>query len=349
MRILIARLSSIGDVLTATPIARALRERFPEGYLAWVAEEPSRQLLEHNPYLDEVLPWPGLQRWRRLARAGQGLQALREWRDATRELRARRFDVALELHGLMKSALVCWLSGAPRRIGPTTGREGSRLLMTEGTVWNRNITRTTAGYLGMLKPLGVEHDDFDMTLVLTAQERAFARSFLADQGVSDQDPVAAFCAATTRPQKHWIEGYWSSLADALWETFGMRSLVLGGPGDTGLAQRIQARAQAPVLSAAGRTSLREAAALIERAQLCIGVDTGLMHAGIAVRTPTIALFGSTPSQRLTDEPNVLALNRHLSCAPCYRRPTCAGRFDCMREIRVADVMRAAARLLEGRT
>lgn len=346
VRILIVRLSSIGDVLMATPVARALRERYPDGFLAWIAEDPGREWLQGNPYLDQVIRWPSAREWRKLARGG-GYRLWQTWREHVRRLRALRFDVALELHGLLKSALVCWWSRAPRRIGPTEAREGSRWLMTEHRPFNRDTTRTTAYYSTLLAPLDVQRYDLDMTLVLTEEERRWARSYLNRFGVQEGDPLAVFCPATTRPQKHWIEDYWASLAGALGREWGMRSLVLGGPADVALAQRLQARAGPYLLSAAGQTTLRQAAALIERAQLCVGVDTGLMHAGIAVKTPTVALFGSTPSRRLQDEPNVIALNRHLPCAPCYRHPTCQQRYDCMRQITVEDVLRAARHLLGG--
>ena len=347
MRILIVRLSSIGDVLMATPVARALRNRYPDSFMVWIAEDPGREWLLGNPYLDQVLRWPSAREWRTVWRTGRVYRLLRTWQERVRELRAYRFDVALDLHGLLKSALICWWSQAPRRIGPTEAKEGSGWLMTEQSLFNRDITRTTASYSTLLAPLDVRTYDFEMTLVLTEEERRFARSYLNRFGVREGDPLAVFCPATTRPQKHWIEEYWAPLANALWQEWGMRSLVLGGPADVPLAQRLQAQAGPSLLSAAGQTTLRQAAALIQQAHLCVGVDTGLMHAAIAVKTPTVALFGSTPSRRLQDEPNVIALNRHLPCAPCYRHPTCQQRYDCMRQITVQDVLRAARHLLGG--
>ncbi|HIE51960.1 MAG TPA: glycosyltransferase family 9 protein [Armatimonadetes bacterium] len=353
MRILIVKLSSIGDVLMATPVAQALREQYPRAFIAWLVEEAFQDVVQGNPYLDEVLVWPRQSLWEPLLRGGRWGTLIRELGRFQQQLRTYRFEVALDLQGLLKSALLAWLSGAPRRLGPAGAREGSQLLYTERLYDQPELTRTKL-YLGLIEPL-VPFRDLPMTLPLGEGDRAFAGEFLTAHGVDEDTPLAALCPTTTRPQKQWVEDYWADLVLALGEQLGMRSVVLGGPKDRALAERLRAKVQErrakgkggdfPLLSAVGQTTLKQAGALIERAQVCMGVDTGLMHFGLAVGTPTIALFGSTSPRRLGDEPNVIVLNRHLSCAPCGRHPTCQGRYDCMRGITVEEVLTAAKQLL----
>ncbi|MCX8053926.1 MAG: glycosyltransferase family 9 protein, partial [Armatimonadetes bacterium] len=127
-RILIVRLSAIGDVLMATPVARALRKAFPQSYIAWVVEKKAADIVIGNPYLDDVIVWErtrGRSVASRVLNFAKGLWFLRN------ELRSRDFDVCLDLQGLLRSALVCWLSGAARRIGFADGAEGSVLFYND--------------------------------------------------------------------------------------------------------------------------------------------------------------------------------------------------------------------------
>ncbi|HEY0877970.1 MAG TPA: glycosyltransferase family 9 protein, partial [Zeimonas sp.] len=128
-RILIVRTSAIGDVVFASPLAAALRRTWPDAYIAWAVEPGIDALVANDPAIDECIVWPKKQ-WRTLLRSGRLVALVREIRRFRTLLRERRFDLALDLHGLAKSAFLAWLSGAPRRIG-LGAREGSAHLVTE--------------------------------------------------------------------------------------------------------------------------------------------------------------------------------------------------------------------------
>jgi heptosyltransferase I len=156
----------------------------------------------------------------------------------------------------------------------------------------------------------------------------------------------ALCPFTTRPQKHWPDAYWPELARLLGEAGLGRCVVLGGPGDRAQADALVAQMPSGSLSLAGATALPDLPAWLSQAALVIGVDTGLTHIGIAVGTPTIALFGSTcPYTRGADSP-LAVLYDALPCAPCKRRPTCDGAYTCMRQLTPQRVAHAARGLLE---
>jgi heptosyltransferase-1 len=174
---------------------------------------------------------------------------------------------------------------------------------------------------------------------LYAQEQITARQL--DSG------YLVFCPFTTRPQKHWFEDRWVELADRLLADLGLIPVLLGGPADRDAAQRIQEQVKGRLINLAGVTSLTQAAALIDRAALLIGVDTGLTHMGIAFSRPTLALFGSTCPYQETTRENALVLYHKLDCSPCKRNPTCEGRFDCMRAISVDEVAGQASRLVKS--
>ena len=340
MKILIVRLSAIGDVVMASPLIRALRDKYPEAHIAWLVQAEAVPLLAANPRLDEVIVWPRGE-WQRLWRArryGKLFSAIRAFR---RELRARDFDLVLDIQGLMKSGLLAWMTGAAERVG-LGSREGSARLMTRVVDKPRGDKRIGSEYRRMAEALGLNAEPFEMDLALSAEDQRFADDFIAEHDLSSG--YAVICPFTTRPQKHWVESRWPELVAGLREELCLPVAMLGGPGDREAAGRIAADSTA-LINAVGQTSLSQAAVLISRARLLVGVDTGLMHMGIAFAVPTIAIFGSTCPYLDTGRDNTRILYKALDCSPCRRRPSCEGRFDCMQQIGVEEVLSNARELL----
>lgn len=341
--ILIIRLSAIGDVVMASPLIDALRRAHPDAHIAWLAQPDCAALLEAHPGLDEVIVWPrGL--WVRLWRERRLGALWREVRRLRRELRARRFDLALDLQGLAKSGLPARLSGARERVG-LGSREGSALLMTRVLPRGGDPRVIGSEYRFLAESLGLPLDGFAMRVALEEADRAFARDLLRQAAISGG--YAVVCPFTTRPQKHWLEDRWGELIPRLRAELGLPVVVLGGPGDRDAAARIVAAAGAGVVDAVGRTTLRQAGALIEGAALLVGVDTGLTHMGVAFAVPTVALFGSTVPYLDTGRESARVLYHRLECSPCRRSPTCGGRYDCMRAIETGEVLAAARRAMRA--
>jgi heptosyltransferase-1 len=332
-RLLIVRLSAIGDIVMASPLIGALRAAYPDAYIAWLAQPECVALLEKNPELDEVIAWPRGD-WQRLWRERRFSALASAVRAFRRELRARRIDTAIDVQGLLKSGLLAWLSGAPERVG-LGSREGSRWLMTRVVPKGGDPQRIGSEYLYLAEQLGLPAKNFAMQIAVDAEDRRFAADYVASNGMADG--YAVVCPFTTRPQKHWFEERWTELAGRIRTELGLSVIVLGGPGDVEAARRITAAAEDGIASAAGQTSLREAAALIEGAALLVGVDTGLSHMGIAFGVPTVALFGSTVPYLDTTRANARVIYHRLACSPCRRNPTCGGAYTCMREIGVEEV------------
>lgn len=343
MNILLVRLSAIGDIVFASPIIAALRRAYPAAHIAWLVQPEYRALLDRHPDLNEVIVCP-LGHWRRLLherRLGELGSSVRTLRGVLRE---RRFDLAIDLQGLLKSGALAWLSGAPRRIG-LGSREGSRWLMTETVPRGGDPQRIGSEYLYLAERLGLPTDGFAMAVHYDEDEAAFADRLIADRGLGAG--FATLCPFTTRAQKHWFEEQWTRLAARITEDLGLTPVLLGGPGDREAARRIQAAASTPLLDLVGGTSLTQAAALIDRASLLVAVDTGLGHMGIALGTPSLLLFGSTRPYLVTGRVDARVLYHPLPCSPCKRRPTCGGAFTCMGLIEVDEVI-AAARAVLGR-
>lgn len=340
--LLIVRLSAIGDIVFASPLIAALRQQWPEAHIAWLVQPECAALLDQHPDLDTVIVCP-LRHWQRLWRAHRYAELWASVRTLRANLRHYDFDLALDLQGLLKSGLLTWLSGARERIG-LGSREGSQWLMTRRLPRGGDVRLIGSEYRFLAATLGLPNaDDFKMAVYYSAADALAADLVIARESLANG--YAVLCPFTTRPQKHWFEDRWAHLAQRLRAELGLIPVLLGGPSDGDAARRIVAAADEHLINLVGQTSLTEAAALIDRAALLIGVDTGLSHMGIACETPSVLLFGATCPYLETTRANARVLYQPRPCSPCKRHPTCNGRFDCMQALIVEDILRQADAVL----
>ncbi|MCC7546715.1 MAG: glycosyltransferase family 9 protein [Burkholderiales bacterium] len=341
-RILVVRTSAIGDIVFSSPLAAALRRSYPRAHLCWLVEEGLQELIAADPAIDEVLTWQRRQ-WRELWRArryGSLLTAIGALRT---RLHAHRFDVALDLQGLLKSGVLTRLSSAPVRIG-LNSREGSRLLMTEVVSGHGHIERIGSEYQHLARALGLQHEQFVPALHAPAQAQAALPSLMAAHELAP-DAYAVIAPFTTRPQKHWFDDAWRDLAQSVRARLGLPVVMLGGPAERARAEALHGH-RPDIIDLVGATGLGEAMALISRARVVIGVDTGLTHMGIGFGRPTVALFGSTRPYLDTGRENARVIWLGLACSPCRRHPTCAGAFTCLRGITPQMVLEEMLQVLE---
>jgi heptosyltransferase-1 len=338
--ILVVRLSAIGDVVFASPLVHALRQRYPKARISWLVQPESKALLEYHPELDEVIVWPRAI-WESLWKQYQWQSLWREVIAFRNTLRSKDFDLALDVQGLLKSGILTWLSGARQCIG-LGSREGSQWLMNECVEKGGNPLRIGSEYHFLAQQLELPIDKFEMHVGLAEEDRAFA-----DEHIGKYDLSRGFvviCPFTTRPQKHWFNHSWGQLIDEVVKLWDLPVIMLGGPGDRAAAAQITSSYPEQLISLVGDTSLRQAAAVIARGALVVGVDTGLTHIGIAMNRPTLCLFGSTRPYQQTTHENAQVIYHPRSCSPCKRKPTCQGSFDCMADIKVGEIIDRASQL-----
>jgi lipopolysaccharide heptosyltransferase I len=278
-RILIVRLSAIGDVIHGVPVLCALREALPDAFLAWVVEGRAADVLEGHPALDALIRVP--RGW--LKSPGE------VWR-LRRQLRALEFDTTIDLQCLTKSAIAARLSGAPRRIGKggSDGRELSR--------WFHNELVACGGdhviehYLELLAPLGISSPGVRFDLSERAEDGRFADELLRSNGLT-AGGFAIMNPGAGWPSKIWPAERYGAVAQHLAKTQGLASLAAWGvPSELPLAERIVATSGAQARLAPATTIL-QLAALCRRAALFVGSDTGPMHLAVAVGTSTLSLHG----------------------------------------------------------
>lgn len=283
-RILIVRLSAIGDAIHGMPVACALRARFPEAFLAWAVEDRAAALLQGHPALDELIVLP-----RGWLKSVGGVLRLR------RRLRAARFDVALDVQGLTKSALLAWLSGAPRRIGyaGAAGRELSQWL-------NNELVETTGPhmidrYVQLLRPLGIESPEVRFDLPEHEADRAAAEQIVRQTGLSEGFVIVN--AGAGWPSKLWPAERYALLSAHLGRAWGLPTLaVWGNAVERARAERIASGSDG-FARLAPETSLTVLAALARRAKLFVGSDSGPLHLAAAVGTPCVGLYGPWPREK----------------------------------------------------
>ncbi len=335
--ILMIRLSAIGDIIMASPLIRAMRQRYPTAQLVWLVQEEYAALLTAHSQLDAVIAWPK-QRWIRLFRQRRWLTLLHEISAFIRLLRHYQFDLALDVQGLFKSAIWAWISGAKRRIG-INAREGSQWLMTEVLSCDRNQPRISSEYRQLAAYLDLATEPFALDIEIAIPDQQEAADLLRQVGI--RGDFIAFCPFTTRPQKHWPWAHWIALSQRLREKMAWPCIVLGGSHDQAVADELVAHSKGAITAhLAGRTSLPQAIAVLSKARLVIGVDTGLTHGALSQRVPTIALFGSTRPYQDTGISDSRVLYQALPCSPCRRHPTCGGAYTCMHLITEAEVLLA---------
>jgi heptosyltransferase-1 len=342
-RILIIRPSSMGDIVMASPMLRILRNAYPGASIAWLADPAWIDLLRFNPDIDEVISWDKA-RWKGLWKKGRLYALLREIMRFSEEMHSRRFDLALDAQGLIRSRILARLSGAGERVG-FDSREPGRFLMTRIISCGPDNKRMGSEYDHMMRELGIPPSPFLPNLVLPEEDMTAARQAIRKAGI--RGGYAAICPFTTRPQKHWVRERWGDLAMAIRRDFGIPLVMLGGPEDRKESVVIGSYASDKLFDFTGRLTLAQSSAVIKESALAIGVDTGLTHLAVAFGRPTVALFGATCPYLHSENERALVLYRKLPCSPCRRRPTCEGDFTCMKKIRVGDVLEAARRVLKN--
>lgn len=332
-RILIVRISALGDIVFCTSLLEGLRRAHPDAHISWLAKPGFGSVLEADPRLNQMLHLP--------VGAPDSLVGLR---GAMRLLRAQPpYDWVIDAQGLLKTRLLARMAPGARRIG-FKSKEPGAVLLDELHAKGGRVDFISSEYRYLAQQLtGADPGPPRLLPGPEAGERA--DRLLRDAGL--EPGFVALCPFTTRPQKHWVERNWGELAQRLSAAGLGRCAILGGPGDRAAAQRIMASMPPSSVDLVGATRVAELPALIERAGLVIGVDTGLTHIGIAVRRPVVALFGSTcPYTAGADSP-LKVMYDALPCAPCKRSPTCNGAYTCMSGLTPARVVHEAAQLLGG--
>ncbi|HHU51751.1 MAG TPA: glycosyltransferase family 9 protein [Firmicutes bacterium] len=314
-RILIIRLSAIGDVIETLPAVHALRQRRPNAYIGWILEEASYSLLQGHPEIDRFFIFPKKEiknavRQRNFKKVKNLLDRVKE------ELKQERFDLALDMHNLFKSGVVALLSGAEERIGYGRYREGSRFFLTRQIPPPKSEMHFVDWQMNLVQRLGVEYRNKEFILPDFSKEEQTIRGFLADHKITER----YFCLApgTSWPNKCWTAQGMAAIADRL-SAYG-KVVLIGSTQDKALAEEVSSLMKTRPVDAVEKLNLREVAVLLRQAELYIGGDTGPMHLAVAVGTQVVAWFGPTsPAKTGPYQENAAVIQAGYPCQPCLKR------------------------------
>jgi len=337
-RVLIVKLGALGDIVHAIPVAAALRRAHPAARIDWLVSAKHRGILDLVPVIDRRLVIND-----RGAGAGGGIL------DAIRELRRGQYDVALDLQGLVKSAVFARSSGAERVVGFASHylRERfARPFYTEvydpggAGIYGAGERHVVFTNLGLLERLGIHAvaPEFPIDRV----ESAVA----ADISARTAGRYALLNPGAAWPTKRWEPARLAGVAAALREQHALASVVIWGPGEEALAREVVAASSgAAILSP--KTSISDLVELSRGATLFVSGDTGPAHIAAAVGTPIVGIYGPTrPSRNGPWSPDDVTVTRDAVCQ-CHHLRRCRLKTMCLSDIQVGEVLGAIERRLAG--
>ncbi|HEY4658465.1 MAG TPA: glycosyltransferase family 9 protein [Gemmatimonadaceae bacterium] len=283
-RVCIVMMSAVGDAVHVLPVIHALKRAHPAMRLTWVLQSGPASLVRGHPLVDEILVFE------RAAGLGGFL-------DIRRQLRARAFDLVINLQVYLKAGVVTALAHAPVKLGFDRARARDlNWLFTTHRIAPHPMQHVQDQYFEFCDWLGVPHEPVTWGLgPWSDEERAWQREF---QATLDR-PAAPIVVATSKPEKDWLPERWAEVCDALYADFGLAPVLVGGrtPREERAARTILERARHRPVSALG-SGLRRLVGIFDRAALVLSPDTGPLHISVALDRPVVSLIGYSNPKRV---------------------------------------------------
>jgi lipopolysaccharide heptosyltransferase II len=333
-RILVIRLSAMGDIILATPLIRWIRQGYPEAELDVLVRSEYRSLLDTHPDINQVLTWPV-----------QG--GLTDLFALQKRIRRRHYNVLIDLQASGRSRWLAFMAGA-QRIYCYRPKRLRRFLLV---CFRLNLFKTPEPvpmrYLAAVEPLHIQDDGSGASLFPEGSEKNTVQRLIRQIRKSRMVVLAPGAAHAT---KQWPLQYFAEVGRSL-QTGGFSIVLIGGETDRSVCGKLSAALDSKPLNLAGKLTLAESAALLQQSRLLVTNDTGVMHMAGAVGTPVVAIFGPTTREmgffpfRSTSR---VIEHEHLNCRPCSFHGTarCPRKhFRCMKEILPDQVMQAVEMII----
>jgi heptosyltransferase-1 len=333
-RVCIIKPSSMGDVVHAMPILSALRGRWPSAHLSWVVNRPFSELLEGHRALDELIIYD---RGRRgVDRAGLGSMA-----GLLARLAQGRFDLTIDLQGLLRSALMVASARARVRVGMADAREGARWFYTHHVEAPRLGMHAVGRALTVARSLGAEVSDPCFHLPIGDEHCRWAAEVL---GTLPRPRIILNLGAQW-PTKRWPPQHFAAIGRRAVAEYGASLIAVGSAGDRPLVDAlVHHLGPAPLLDLCGRTRLPQLAALSVESDLMVSNDTGPLHLAAAAGARVVGIYTCTsPDLTGPHGPRAASVRTGVWCAASFRK-SCA-RLDCMAELQPTQVWPVVVRQL----
>ncbi len=340
-RILLIKPSSLGDLVHALPVLHGLRRRYPAARIDWLVGDAFAPLLEGHPDVTELVRFDRRRYGKMLRNPAAGL----EFASFVQRLRARNYDLVIDLQGLFRSGFLALASGAAVRIGFAAARELAWVFYTHRLPPTPTDTHAVDRNYAVADLLGFAEVPITFHLAVTDEERRQAERVIKAAG---HDPAVEFAAVLPGARwetKRWPEHRFAEVIDALRAGHELPTILLAGRDEAEVCSRVQAACTGGPVNLAGRTNLRELVAVLEKAALVICHDSAPMHLAAALGRPTVCILGPTnPARTGPYGSRVAVVQEDWPCVPCYLRRLCQCQHEhrCMASLESARVLEAAA-------
>jgi heptosyltransferase-1 len=321
-KILVIKPSSLGDVVHSLPFLNAVKSRYPEAELHWVIARGLEGLLEGHPMIDKLIVI-NKDEWKSISKAGR---TAREIAALFKTLRRERYDIVVDLQGLLRSGIIAMAAGAPLRIGFEEAREGSRFFYNRKVRGGKEV-HAVDRYMKIAAALGCSAGEVAFPFPPVKRESGEAAK------VRESGMYAVIVPGARWDTKVWPAVNFGRIAAALpW-----RSIVIGSSADMPKADAVVRESGGKAVSLAGKTGLRELVEIMRNAVLVISNDSGPMHIAAAFNVPVVAIFGPTSPERTGPygEEHII-IRSEEACSPCFKK-RCED-LKCMKGITVARVL-----------
>lgn len=338
MKVLIIKLSSIGDCIHTLPAVAALREGLKKkgvkARIDWLVEEAASSVLRHSRLVDNVI----------VVKRGWGRHFKENLRTA-RALAATRYDLVLDFQGLLKSGVWVFLSKGKKRVGFSNAREMSHIFLNDRLPPYDPEKHAVDRYMDLARHAGAAGEvSFQVD---TGRAASSAAKKLKNAGVSAEDPFFVIIPRARWATKLWSDDKFVELAKRVREMTGLKAVLVGGPDDRDALESMRENIGKGAVNLAGQTDLPELAEVLRRALFAVTVDSGPMHLAAAVGTRVAAVFGPTAPWRTGPYGSGhIIVRKGLECSPCFSRKCKDPK--CMNSITVEDVLGAMKPLLTPR-
>jgi len=336
-KILIIRLSSIGDIILTTPLLRSIRKAYPNAFITYITKKQYASLLAESPYIDELIAFD----------TSEGFRGLRKIK---RRLREQHFDIYLDIHKNWRSRFLRLGLGAkyittyPKYIVRRT------LLVRFKINFYKHIKPVYLRYFEAARKLGVQYDGEGSEIHIPVAVTKKVTGILSSLGYQFNKPLAVICPGATYFNKRWIPEGFAQTASYLIKERSAFIILHGGKEDKDLCDRIAAMIGTGAFSLAGSLSLPESAALLKLSTLVIANDSGLLHLAQSQKRPVVGIYGPT-TRELGFFPignNSTVVETSLPCRPCTPKGLnyCPKvHFRCMNDITPEMVIEASLKYL----
>lgn len=325
-RILLIKPSSFGDIIHALPVLAACKAHWPAARIDWAVKREWAGLLAGHPMLNRAVMFP--------ATVWEGLRA---WP----VLRRERYDLVIDLQGLLRSALYAASTGCPVRFGFQDGREGSAWFYSHPIKVSGGAVHAVDRCLELVRRVGVAAPVPVFPIPDGNREQAWVDALWLRNHIRDGEAVCAIHPSARWPTKRWPVQRFAQLADALSAQERMRIVIVGSGAEASRVEEMSRQMNGAAINLVGQTDLLQLAALLRRCALLITNDSGPMHLAAAVGTPVVAVFGpSDPARVGPYGAGHAALRKEIDCSHCTRR-ACVRDALCMKAVGVDEVYEAA--------